>query len=143
MVVRVQGVRIVRLGREECLALLAKTPLGRVAVTLGALPVVRAVRFAVIEEGVVFKVGTTSSLRRSVPNAVVAFHADHFDEASREGWNVLVQGIGQEITQSRKIAALAKLPIPSWQSPAQDRFLMVPCQVVSGELISWPAAHPS
>ena len=142
-VARVLGVRIVRLGRDECLALLAKTPLGRVAVTLGTLPVVRTVRFAVLDEGVVFKVGPSSSLRRSVPKAIVAFHADHYDEATREGWNLLVQGIGQEITEPRKIASLEKLGIPCWLSPAQDRYLMVPAQVVTGELVTWPEVPSS
>ncbi len=126
------------LGRDACLDLLTQVPIGRVAVSIGALPAVRSVRFAVTTSGVVFRVAPASKLHRAVVNAVVAFHADHFDEGGRLGWSVLVRGHCEEVIDPGDVASLEGLRLESWTDPpGGDRFVRVPLTVVTGEQVHW------
>ena len=126
------------LGRGACLDLLTQVPIGRVAVSIGAMPAVRSVRFAVTTAGVVFRVVPSSTLHRAVANAVVAFHADHYDEEGRLGWSVLVRGHCQEVLDPDDVAALEELQLESWTDPpGRDRFVRVPLTIVTGEHVRW------
>jgi nitroimidazol reductase NimA-like FMN-containing flavoprotein (pyridoxamine 5'-phosphate oxidase superfamily) len=127
-----------RLSRDECLALLGQVSLGRVAISIDALPAIRTVRFALAPDHVVFKVGATSRLRRAAANAVVAFHADHCDEACRRGWSVLVQGLGEEVTSPSTVDSLRALPLAPWShESAGDTYMTISLTHVSGERATW------
>jgi len=133
-------VLVVKLDRGECLAYLAQAPLGRVALTVGALPAIRSVRFALTEDHVVFRVASGSRLRRAVVNTVVVFQADHYDEHARQGWCVEVHGVGHEVTDPNTMAQLRMLPLePMGESPTSDHFVRVPTTSVSGQRVQWPA----
>jgi len=86
------------LSRSECLRLLATTPVGRVALSIGALPVVLPVNFALDGESVVFRTGPGSKLEAATRQAVVAFQADHVDLADETGWSVLLTGVARPST---------------------------------------------
>ena len=88
------------LGEDECLALMATVPVGRVGVSLGALPAVFPVNFQLYGRRIVFKTGTGTKLDAAVRNAVVAFEVDSFDAAYRTGWSVLAVGKAQDITHN-------------------------------------------
>jgi len=132
-------VLVARLSREECLACLAQAPLGRVAMTVGALPAVRTVRFALAEEHVVFRVASESRFRRAVANTVVVFQVDHFDEQARQGWCVEVHGIGHEVTDPDVASRLGRLPLEALgDDPTRDLFVRIPITSVSGQRVRWP-----
>lgn len=77
---------------EEALELLAGAEVGRVGVTMGALPAIFPVNYRVIDGAVVFRTGPGSKLRAATNGAVVAFEVDDHDRAERTGWSVLVVG---------------------------------------------------
>jgi nitroimidazol reductase NimA-like FMN-containing flavoprotein (pyridoxamine 5'-phosphate oxidase superfamily) len=130
---------IVKLTPEDCLTLLGQTRIGRVAVSIDALPAVRTVRFVLASGNIVFRAATDSRLREAVTNAVVAFQADHCDDAARQGWSVLVRGVGEEVNDADSVAQLRSLPLEPWaDSPTGDRFLRIPISMVSGERVFWP-----
>ncbi len=82
------------LTRVECMKLLGQATIGRVGVTLKALPWIFPVPFQVVGEGlIVFGVTEGSPLARATDGAVVAFEADSFDGDRRIGWTV--RGIGE------------------------------------------------
>lgn len=123
------------LKRDECTRLLAQATLGRVSVTMSALPVIRTVRYALTAEHVVFRVASNSRLRAAAASSVIAFHADRGGETDGIGWSVLVQGICQEVTSPELTKHLQALPLPPWSS--DDAFLRLPLTHVSGELVYW------
>jgi uncharacterized protein len=125
---------ITRLTVDECLARLALAPIGRVAITIDVLPAVRTVRFALDNDGVVFRVANGSRLQAATNNMVVAFHADRYDEPSRSGWSVEVRGVARPVSDEHSVERLGRLPLESWSdAPDADTFVHIPTAVIRGE----------
>ena len=126
---------------EECLRLLATVPVGRVGVTIDALPAVLPVNFVVTSGAVVFAHGAGDQARRAATaGAVVAFEADSYGTADAPGgWSVLVRGIAREVTDPAEIEIARALPFDSWAwDGAADRFVMIEPTVVTGRRIVGP-----
>ena len=121
--VRVAAPIVTRLSAVECLVRLTLAPIGRVAVSIDAMPAVRTVRFALDGNNIVFRVADGSRLQEATNDSVVAFHADHYDEATRSGWSVEVVGVAKPVTDELSVARLARLPLESWSDDAQQRHL--------------------
>ena len=64
------------LAEAECLRLLAGERLGRVAITVKALPVILPVRFALDRDEIVFRAPPGGVLAEATRHAVIAFEAD-------------------------------------------------------------------
>jgi uncharacterized protein len=126
------------LTRAECLEHLAGVRVGRVGVSMAALPEVVPVRFALTTDEVVFRAPFDSRLRAAVTGSVVVFQADHHGEDTGMGWTVQVQGICHEIVDPYEIERVADLPLPTWNSsPPGDSFLRIPLRNVRGERVYW------
>jgi uncharacterized protein len=79
------------LGPAACWELLATTSVGRLALSVRALPTIVPVRYAVEGGSVAISVGRLGP-PAAVHDAVVAFAADRIDEESASGWMVQMQG---------------------------------------------------
>lgn len=124
--------------RSECLDYLAGARMGRVGLTVGALPVIRPVRFALAAGDVVFRAAPSSQLRAAAADAVVVFQADHHGEDIGIGWSVQAQGLCREVIHPAEIEVLRELPLPSWHASAPgDSFLRLPLTRLTGERIFW------
>lgn len=84
---------IIVLTRAECLHLLAHVDVGRVGVSMDALPVILPVHFAVTDDSVVFRSTLGTRLDAATLGAVVAFQADGYDPSRTSGWSVMLQGV--------------------------------------------------
>jgi nitroimidazol reductase NimA-like FMN-containing flavoprotein (pyridoxamine 5'-phosphate oxidase superfamily) len=80
------------LEEDEAWALLRSGAVGRVGVTMGAMPAIFPVNYAVLDGAVVFRTAPGSKLSAAAADAVVAFEVDDYDRADRYGWSVLVVG---------------------------------------------------
>ena len=80
------------LEEHEAFALLARGGVGRVGVTIGALPAIFPVNYLVIDGAIVFRTSPGSKLSAATDRAVLAFEVDDFDEHDRSGWSVLAVG---------------------------------------------------
>lgn len=120
------------LGREECLALLARTTLGRVGISHGALPSVLPVNYRLAGDQIVFRTGVGTKLDAAVDNAVVAFEIDDMDAMRHEGWSVLVVGVAHVVRDERELGALTSDRIPRWAPGPDGRVVAVPLERVSG-----------
>lgn len=69
------------LSSEECHELLRQSTVGRVAVTVAALPAIFPVNYAVLDGRIVFRTGEGTKLQAAVERAVVAFQVDHIDKS--------------------------------------------------------------
>jgi nitroimidazol reductase NimA-like FMN-containing flavoprotein (pyridoxamine 5'-phosphate oxidase superfamily) len=77
---------------EECRRLLAMCEVGRVGITIGALPAIFPVNYRVIDGAIVFRTSPGSKLSAAAAGAVVAFEVDDYEAADRSGWSVLAIG---------------------------------------------------
>jgi uncharacterized protein len=78
------------LSSSECRSLLASASLGRVGVTVNALPVILPVAYLVDADIVWFFTEAGTKLHAASRNAVIAFEVDSLND--QEGWSVLVIG---------------------------------------------------
>lgn len=130
------GPHLQHLSREECVRLLAGNTLGRVCLTISALPAVRTVRYAVTPGYVVFRAAPHSRLLAAAADTVIAFHTDHDCQSDGVGWSVQVQGICEQVTNPGALEELEALQLPAW-SHSDDAFLRLPLETVSGEVVYW------
>lgn len=122
------------LTRDECLAHLDKVSVGRLGVTIRALPAILPVNFRLHDGQVVLRSVTGSKLDAATAGSVVAFEADDHDPDGAWGWSVLVQGVAHEVTDPGEIAVLRTLRITPWAFPdgQADRYLRIDTELVSG-----------
>jgi nitroimidazol reductase NimA-like FMN-containing flavoprotein (pyridoxamine 5'-phosphate oxidase superfamily) len=133
-----EGPSIVRLDATACLTLLAQGSVGRVAISIAALPMIRTVRYALAEDRVVFRVDPDSRLRAAVADVVIAFNADHCDDHQRCGWSVVVQGRCREVVETDCLASLQALPLAAWSDTvSRPVYMAMPAARVSGEVVRW------
>jgi nitroimidazol reductase NimA-like FMN-containing flavoprotein (pyridoxamine 5'-phosphate oxidase superfamily) len=132
---RGEGLEI--LSREECIRLLGRASLGRVGASVGALPAVLPVSFALVGGDVVFPVEPGGELDMAARDAVVAFEADCLDPM--EGWSVVVTGIAAEVPEGEQLALLRALAGAPWPPGERQCFFRIPAEMVSGRrLLNWP-----
>ena len=120
------------LDREECLRLLGTVTLGRVGVTIGALPVVVPMDFKLVGDRVVFRVGVGTKLDSAIHNVVVAFEADDVKPVGGGGWSVSVTGLAREVIDPAEISELRQAHVARWMEWGHDRFVAIPTDIVSG-----------
>jgi uncharacterized protein len=80
------------LTEEQALQLLAGGAVGRVGITLGALPAIFPVNYRLIDGAIVFRTAPGSKMSAATEGAVVAFEVDDYQLADRSGWSVLAVG---------------------------------------------------
>lgn len=120
------------LTRAECLNLLRSTPIGRVVVTIGALPAAFPVNFVLVGDDVVFKTGQGTKLQAAVTNAVVAFEADGFETFGHSGWSVLIQGHARELSNGAELTNADRARLGAWLPRSPTAIVRVASERVSG-----------
>ena len=87
------GPSIADLDRSTSWHRLATTNLGRLATSIGALPIVVPVHYLVCgEESLVFAVEPDTALCRALDGGVFAFEASGYDDALDRWWTVIARG---------------------------------------------------
>jgi len=124
------------LDREDCLALLQDEPVGRVALTARALPVVLPVNFALLDGDIVWRSAQGTKLNDASAGFVVAFEADHYEPEQRVGWSVMIQGLAHVVTEADELEKTRELTLESWAlEGAADRYVRLIPNVVTGTRI--------
>jgi nitroimidazol reductase NimA-like FMN-containing flavoprotein (pyridoxamine 5'-phosphate oxidase superfamily) len=99
---------------EECLELLATSSLGRIAVTIGAVPAIFPVQYQMVEGQIVFRAGKGTNLHTASANTVVAFEVDDVDVSWAGGWSVLVVGVARDVRDGADVDAVLKHAAHLW-----------------------------
>lgn len=123
------------LDEAECQRLLARSVIGRLAYTEGALPAIQPVHFTLHRGRVLIPTSAGSTVAAASRGAVVAFEVDDFDAASRTGWNVTVIGHAQVVSAPADVAALDRLGVAAWAPAAIPCYIAVDTTVVRGRRI--------
>jgi nitroimidazol reductase NimA-like FMN-containing flavoprotein (pyridoxamine 5'-phosphate oxidase superfamily) len=120
---------------EQCHDLLRRGVVGRVAVTIAALPAIFPVNYAVFEGDIIFLTGDGTKLQAAVDRAVVAFQVDHFEESLGSGWSVMAVGLAEEITDPDEAAAVQRLGLKPFAAGDRSHFVRIRPEFVSGRRI--------
>jgi nitroimidazol reductase NimA-like FMN-containing flavoprotein (pyridoxamine 5'-phosphate oxidase superfamily) len=99
--------------REDCFRLLATAKLGRVGLSIRALPVILPVQYRMLDSGVVFRTAPGTKLTASLLGNVVAFEVDSLSEDDGQGWSVLVTGPVTEIRDPESLDQARRLELVS------------------------------
>ena len=126
---------MVLLGPEECQALLRQATIGRVAVSIGAVPAVFPVNFVVVDDGIAFLTGKGTKLDAAVRNAVIAFEVDDFDAVYHTGWSVLVVGTAQELVDPIAKERVVMAGATAWAPGQRDHVILLRPEFMSGRRI--------
>ncbi len=130
------GTRLEALSPEECYGLLRSGVVGRVGVTVGAIPEILPINYTVLGGGeIVFRTGAGTKLHAATCNAPIAFEVDHYDSEEGVGWSVLAVGVSKEVTDPAEIAqALSELP-DGWVPHERDHIVRLDPSRLSGRRI--------
>ncbi|MGW0882280.1 pyridoxamine 5'-phosphate oxidase family protein [Streptomyces sp. NPDC002671] len=125
--------RMVELGREESLRLLASVSMGRVGFTRQALPVIRPVNHLVTGDGdVVIRTHAGAALLTSASaSEVVVYEADRIDEGSHTGWSVMVTGTASRVTDPPTLSRYHAELTP-WVSRDMEYVVRIKAELVTG-----------
>ena len=84
---------VVVMERSDSWHRLASTNVGRLAVTVQALPIVVPVKYLVVdEESLVFAIEAGTALSGAIDGSVFAFEAGAFDAETDRWWSVMAHG---------------------------------------------------
>jgi nitroimidazol reductase NimA-like FMN-containing flavoprotein (pyridoxamine 5'-phosphate oxidase superfamily) len=123
---------------EECLGRLDREPVGRLALTSGALPVVLPVNFTRQGHRIVFASAPGLKLDAAHRGTVVCLEVDGFDVLSHCGWSVLATGRMEEITDPDRLDAARRLPLSPWALAEPQHYVQVTIELLSGRRIVRP-----
>jgi nitroimidazol reductase NimA-like FMN-containing flavoprotein (pyridoxamine 5'-phosphate oxidase superfamily) len=123
------------LTEAECRALLSTESVGRVAVSVGALPAIFPVNFTVVDEDILFLTGEGLKLRAALKNTVVGFEVDSLDPALRYGWSVMVVGVAKEVLAAER-EGLEPVQITPWAGGDRSHLVRIHPEMISGRRVA-------
>jgi hypothetical protein len=127
---------------DSCLELLTTVPVGRVSFFADGEIAVLPVNYVMDGQDPVFRSARGSKLSAAEGQNVVAFEADDYDERTRSGWSVLVNGRAHAIYEEAEIQRLSRLGLCPWVSTANRPFwIRIQPSSISGRRISRAAEN--
>jgi uncharacterized protein len=117
---------------EACLELLRSRAIGRIGLSVNALPLVLPVNYVVDGSRVVFRSNPGTKLEQALRGAVVCFEVDDFDPTYHAGWSVIVTGRATEITEREDLAHVERLPLRPWAPIEGGHYIAVDMEMLSG-----------
>lgn len=103
--------------------------------SVGALPAIVPVAFAVHDGAVVMRTSPGSRLARAAPGGVLAFEVDDVDPQARTGWSVVVTGVAN-IFQDPVQRAVIDGVVETFAPGQNDVCIRLPLTVVTGRRIT-------
>ena len=124
-----------KLSKQDAVALLSTIPVGRVVFTVGALPAIVPVAFAVHDGAVVMRTSPRSRLAKAAPGGVLAFEIDNIDAETRTGWSVVVMGVATVVADPEQRAAIDGV-VETFAPGQRDVCIRLPLTVVTGRRVT-------
>ena len=132
------------LTESECFEHLRQVSLGRIALSIDALPVILPVNFVVSNESVIFPTVAGSRFDAATAGTVVAFQADGQDPFSGDYWSVMLQGVASAAGDSPGDAGDGAFPLGSHPDVQQKLHrVRLEATVVSGHRFRVAGEGPS
>lgn len=125
--------RLQELTRSECLDLLSRKRLGRVAFTERALPAIRPVNYALVGSHIVLRT-ERSGLGRRLDGQVVAFEVDDLDDDGG-GWSVVLTGTARLLDRPGELIRQQSVPLVPLAGEGHDAPVCIAPGAISGRRI--------
>jgi len=132
---------ITELEEAECLRLIARGGIGRIAYHSRYGPVVLPVNYKWHDGAVVFRTVQHSALDEDLQTGIVggdyqvAFEIDDIDVAGRQGWSVLIQGPAHHVSEAERESVL-EAGVEPWPSGERELFVRISPSRVTGRQIT-------
>ena len=123
---------LLELPEAECLRLLEHARFGRIGFIEHDRPVVLPVNYLFDEGVILFRSTSGSKLEAALKEQTVAFEVDAIDPMYHGGWSVLAYGVAEVVIDPDEIQRLSRLPVRPWWPGAQDRWIRIPVDEISG-----------
>lgn len=123
------------LTEAECFRLLTCEQIGRVGLSVGALPVIFPVNYRLIGGDIFFRTGEGLKRRAALDGSVVGFEVDRIDADTSGGWSVLVVGVAREVGGGAETPPELDALAP-WAGGDRHRVVSIHPEVVSGRRIT-------
>lgn len=105
------------LDHDECMALLASVPIGRVAMIDSGEIAVLPVNHVVQDGRVCFRTAPGAKLDAGIMQHVATFEADDYDEVDGTGWSVVIKGRADLVTDPDELERLRESGVRPWSNP--------------------------
>jgi uncharacterized protein len=119
------------LSENECLTLAAAGQEGRIALVADGRPVICPVNYVVSRRSIIFR--TNWPMLGCASLASLAFQTDGADVGGRSRWMVMIQGIGNDITDALDLTSerLQTIAVSPWAPGRQPRLIrLLPATVI-------------
>ncbi len=127
------------LHRSECLALLATTNLGQLALTRRALPAVIPANYVVYRDRILIHASPGFDAVPWNDGEIVALHVSVFDADQRVGWSVSVTGVAHGTPD---LAGIENIPHAPWIPHGGGHLIAISTDLVHGEHLG-PTPEPT
>jgi uncharacterized protein len=131
-----------QLDRATCLGLIAGQQVGRLIFTIGALPAVRVMNFALADQVILLRTSADATAARRLSDVIVAFEVDELDPATSSGWSVTVTGRASLVTDPETVARYREVGLVPWALGVREQFMTISTEIVVGQRVG-PAADPA
>lgn len=130
-----------QLTREQCSAHLSSRGIGRVSLSIGAMPVIIPVVYLVDDDSVLFQAPLDRSFADACDGSVIAFEVDDMSTSAGHGmWSVHAVGMGSRLDE-REHLHVQSLGAGTFATSRVDQIVRLPTQRLSGhELHATPVA---
>jgi nitroimidazol reductase NimA-like FMN-containing flavoprotein (pyridoxamine 5'-phosphate oxidase superfamily) len=129
------------LDEAECLRLISGQEIGRLAYTGRYDLTVLPVNYRLVDGTILFRTAqdslTGEDLRTGIAHAdyKVSFEIDHFNEATHEGWSVLIQGPAHHLDTDAEQESAQSAGVEPWPSGEKDHFIRITPIRITGRRI--------
>jgi nitroimidazol reductase NimA-like FMN-containing flavoprotein (pyridoxamine 5'-phosphate oxidase superfamily) len=117
---------------EECLDLLRKEDVGRLAVSIVEHPDIFPINYVVDRGQVVFRTAQGTKLAGAVLGRGVAFEVDGYDRSTGEAWSVVVKGHAVEVERLQDLYVALTLPLFPWHAAPKHHFVRIEPTEITG-----------
>jgi nitroimidazol reductase NimA-like FMN-containing flavoprotein (pyridoxamine 5'-phosphate oxidase superfamily) len=131
---------IEELDKDQCLNLISRGGIGRIAYTGRFGPTVLPVNYALQDGAVVFRTAQHGPLDEDLRTGIadahykVAFEIDDIDLGARQGWSVLVQGPARHVTADEE-EAVRRTGVESWAPGDRELFVRIVPSRITGRRV--------
>ncbi len=123
------------LEEAQCWELLGSKTIGRLAVSITNHPDIFPVNFRLADREVMVRSAPGIKLAAATLGTAVAFEVDTFDEETRTGWSVVLQGTAEELTTREDLDAAEALGVEPWADSSKHRFFKITASKISGRRV--------
>ena len=121
---------------DECTERIMDAPIGRIGFVHDGMPMVVPVNFRWHEDTIVFRTQEGQKLSDS-DSRPVCFEIDSWNQSTRTGWSVILQGIAEEVTSWAEKEQLEQIGLYPWTNEVfRRRWVRVRPTEITGRKIS-------